>query len=523
LFICGAAAVALFAAGLANYEPFWESNDDSGMSMIAHGYGIGTTPSPLLLFENVLIGYLLQVLPTIYGVLPYSWFAMGLILVAGWALLYFVVRSGGALWLALFALALVYARIIAAPQFTITAGLLTAAGVLACFSYIRVPSLGALVAGAVLVVAGYLVRPEAAAFVMVIALPLVPWREISLKRAEIVTAVLTFGFVVFATVLDFQHYTGPEWASFRALDPLRVSLTDYSFAEYILKHPSQIHAHGFSKNDIQLISSWFYIDPKVADPARLQALIASLPTENWIAGNLFQAVVAVQALADPTIAPLMISAVIFSLLSRCWVKSIIAWLVFVSIIVLFGLVGRPAVLHTYYPIPILMLFASLERGLRPEVHKPMLRVIPWTVLIASLAMMLRVNIVENSGLRERSRLAREDVSRLDRNKTYVVWGAALPIELVFPVLERSTTAFDFPQYGLGWESLTPFALDSFKGSRWTDLVDRIAHDHDIPFVAGRGQIDLLSKYCNEHLHGQLAVREERLNTFTVFYVTCGPT
>jgi hypothetical protein len=60
LVLAGAVAVALFAAGLMLYVPFWESNDDNGMSMIAHGYGIAKTPSPLLLFQNVLVGYFLQ-------------------------------------------------------------------------------------------------------------------------------------------------------------------------------------------------------------------------------------------------------------------------------------------------------------------------------------------------------------------------------------------------------------------------------------------------------------------------------
>jgi hypothetical protein len=282
-----------------------------------------------------------------------------------------------------------------------------------------------------------------------------------------------------------------------------------------------MHAHGFSENDIRLISSWFYLDPTVADPARLQALISSLPAQNRIIEDPLGAQTALRALADPTIAPLMLSATVVSLLSRCWIRMIVSWVVFLAIIVAFGLGGRPAVLHTYYPIPILILFVSLERGLREKTYEPMLRVIPWTILLASLVMMLRFNIDENRALRERSVLAREDVAKLDRNQTYVVWGATLPTELVFPVLGRDVPALDFPQYGLGWESLTPIALGSFKHSRWRNLVDRLAHDRDIPFIARKPQITLLSGYCREHLHKNLTVRERPLTTFTVFYVTCG--
>ncbi len=520
LLVSAAAAVALFAAGLMLYQPFWESNDDAGMSMIAHGYGLATAPSPLLLFQNVLVGYVLQLLPKIDGVLPYSWLTMALMLVSGSALVYFVVRSGGAFWLAVIALAIVYARIVAAPQFTITAGFATAAGVLAWFSHARSPSLGALVAGAVLVVIGYLVRPEEAVFVLMVALPFVRWKQLPRTRPEIITAALTVAFVAFATLFDHSQYAGPEWAAFRAIDPLRVLLTDYDIDQHILNHPGLMQAHGFTKNDIQLIASWFYFDPAVADPARLKALIASLPVENRLFENALGAERAVSALADPTIAPLMIAALTVTVLSRCLRRAIVAWAVFLAIIIAFGFAGRPAVLHTYFPIPILILFAGLACGLREKMHRPMLRVVPWTVLLAALAMMLRVNIGENQALIARSLVAREDVAKLDRTRTYVVWGAALPTELVLPVFESNTKELDFPQYGLGWESLTPFALATFKGAPWKDLADRIARDHDIPFLAARGRMALLSTYCREHLNRELNVHEEPLTTFTVFYVTC---
>jgi len=523
LLVCTAVTVALFASGLMLFEPFWESNDDVGMSMIAHGYGIANSPSPLLLFQNVLVGYLLQVMPTIDGVLPYSWLQLALMLVSGAALLYFVLRSGGAFGLAVVGLALAFALFIAAPQFTITAGLATAAGVLACFSHIRSPSLPALVAGTLLVIAGYLVRPEECLFLVLVALPLVPWHKISVGRAELVTAGLTVAFLAFATLFDRQHYAGQEWAAFNAMEPLREELTDFRFAKQILKYPEQMRAHGFSQNDIQLISNWFYFDPAVADPVRLKALISSLPTRTRIVEDPLGAGEALSALADPTIAPLMISAVVVSLLSRFWIRALVSWAIFLAIIIAFGFAGRPAVLHAYYPVPILILFASLENGLQEKVHKLMLRTVPWTALLLSLALVLRLTIGENQALIARSLLAREDVSKLDRSRTYVVWGATLPTELLLPVLERDTSAFDFPQYGLGWESLTPFELNSFKGSPWRDLADRIARDRDIPFVAGKSHISLLSTYCREHLHRDLTVREEPLNTFTVFYATCGKT
>lgn len=520
LLVCAGATLALFATGLLLFEPFWESNDDVGMSMLAHGYGVAKSPTPAILFQNVLVGYLLQVLPTIGGVLPYSWVQLALMLVSGWALLYFVVRSGGSFGLTVVALALVYARFIAAPQFTITAGMATAAGILACFSYMRSPSLPVLVAGTLLVIAGYLVRVEECLFLVLVALPLVPWHKLSLGRSELVTAGLVLAFLTFATLLDRQHYATDDWAAYIAMDPWRTQLTDFNFSQQILKHPEQMRTHGFSANDIQLISSWFYVDPEVAEPERLQALFSDLPAETRYADNLYRGWSAVASLAHPTIAPLLIAAIVLSLLSRCWLKALLAWGVFIAVIAGFGLAGRPGVLHTYFPVPVLLLFAALECRLRPWVSQPMVRVVPLTILVAMLALMLEVNITENRSLQERSRTARADVLLLDRSKTYVVWGALFPAELVFPVLERDTERFDFPQFGLGWESLTPTAIQSFDAMPWRNIADRFAHDRDIPVIASKANIALLTIYCREHHNGQLEVREAPLETFSIFNVTC---
>ena len=89
---------------------------------------------------------------------------------------------------------------------------------------------------------------------LIVAVPLVRWKEVCIGRAEIVTGALVVGIVLFATLIDYQHYAGAEWAAFHALDTLRGWLTDYNFADYILEHPEQMHANGFSKNDILLIA-----------------------------------------------------------------------------------------------------------------------------------------------------------------------------------------------------------------------------------------------------------------------------
>lgn len=49
------------------FEPRWVTNDDVGMSMVAHGYGIAAVDMPNLVFSNVIWGYLVRVIPQING------------------------------------------------------------------------------------------------------------------------------------------------------------------------------------------------------------------------------------------------------------------------------------------------------------------------------------------------------------------------------------------------------------------------------------------------------------------------
>jgi hypothetical protein len=69
-------------------SPRWETNDDVGMSMVAHGYGVALTGSPNLVFSNVLWGYLVRAIPQIHGVLGYSIATLCALVIVGTVVIY---------------------------------------------------------------------------------------------------------------------------------------------------------------------------------------------------------------------------------------------------------------------------------------------------------------------------------------------------------------------------------------------------------------------------------------------------
>ena len=126
------ASATYLSALCAFFTPQWETNDDVGMSMAAHGYGIAATGSPNLIFSNVIWGYLVRSIPQINGVLGYSIATMLVLVIFGMVMLYALRRLGFGWLVSLAVLALVLVRPILFPQFTINAGLLTV-GAIVCW------------------------------------------------------------------------------------------------------------------------------------------------------------------------------------------------------------------------------------------------------------------------------------------------------------------------------------------------------------------------------------------------------
>lgn len=164
------------------FEPHWETNDDIAMSMVAHGYGFVATSSPILVFSNVIWGYLVHLLPQINGVLGYT-LATYAVLISVGAMILYVLRQCGFGWLiSFFVITLLLVRPILFPQFTINAGLLTVAAIACWHFYGRQNDQLILLIGCLLAFFGFLVRDQEFILILLIALPLLPWGKIAKDR-----------------------------------------------------------------------------------------------------------------------------------------------------------------------------------------------------------------------------------------------------------------------------------------------------------------------------------------------------
>lgn len=258
------------------FNPIWMTNDDVGMSMIVHGYGAVAVGSPNLTFSNVLWGYLVRLIPEINGVLGYSIATLGILVLVGTTLIYGLLRLGFGYLTTLALITLVLVRPVLFPQFTINAGLLMLCSIICWIVYVRQNNSYALFAGGILAFLSYLVRSHEFVLILIVALPLIPWQHFLRQRASQLTVLVLILAIALATYIDQHSALGSEWQSFNLLNPVRALFTDYGAGRYLAQRPDLLQKYGYSLNDVNLISSWFFVDPNIANPTTLKAMLDEL-------------------------------------------------------------------------------------------------------------------------------------------------------------------------------------------------------------------------------------------------------
>jgi hypothetical protein len=480
------------------FDPCWSTNDDVAMSMIAHGYGLASYGSPNLVFSNVVWGYVVRTIPSINGVIGYSLATMAVLLVFGWATMYFLIRLGLGYLIGLLAVALLIAQPTLIVQFTVNAGLLTVAAVIGWQVYARLGGVGTLVVACLLAFVGYLIRSQEFLLVLGVALPFLPWRALR-ERRQMQIAFLLLGLAIAAAAaFDRWSYSGPEWQQFLQFNSTRIPFTDYGVGEHLKQHPEILARHGNSQNDIDLVGGWFSIDPKVATPESLKAMQAELGPLPMQEGSVQSGFTAIQALFDPMLLTLFLSALFLFVLMPRWPVAL-GWMFCLAALFAMGVMGRPGIMRVYVPLISLLLLAPLVIGKYREGTRRRLATL--TLLIACIGnayWLIPTSLVYKQWTRQ----AQKDIRGLSTG-LFVSWADDFPFELAFPLLANDLHARNIRFYALDSFTHAPFSVAYAEQTAGGGMLGRLKTKTGIPLIASPKRIELLRIYCKEHLNGQL--------------------
>ncbi|QIM48060.1 hypothetical protein G9Q38_02130 [Pusillimonas sp. DMV24BSW_D] len=479
------------------FEPRWDTNDDVAMSMVAHGYGIASIGSPNLVFSNVIWGYLVRTVPQINDLLGYSIATIAALVIIG-AVIFYTLQKLGLGWLvSLSVLILILARPVLFPQFTINAGLLTVGAIICWHLYSQQGSRQMLLTGCLLAFFGYLVRSYEFLLILLIALPLLPWEKLYKDRNFLKAAAVLLLTISGAVFVDYQAYQGDNWQQFNALNTARAPITDFGAGVLLKKHPEIIASYGYTLNDISLLSSWFFVDPKLADPTQLNAMLQELgplpsPRHSFMNGWL-----GIKTLTHPALLPSFLASLLLLLIlpNR---RLFLTWVVSIAIIFILGILGRPGIIRVYIPILSLLLIAPLFL----QGYKTTKYFTQWLVSIVIMVAGLFNTIAVFSESRDAQMVSEEvrrDLQGFSK-EAVVVWGSAFPYEYAYPVLRQPESVMAIKLYGLGVLTLAPFSVSYNESLLGRGMVDRLVSENGVPIIGVNHHWNLLNNYCEERLN-----------------------
>lgn len=466
--------------------------------MVAHGYGVASEGAPpYLMFSNVLWGYLVRSLPTMNGVPGYSLATMFTLLVAGSAIGFSLLRMRVHYAACAAVLVFVFARPILFPQFTVNAGLLMVASVMLFRLYARDGELGALIAACLLACGSYLIRAPEFFFVCAAGWPFLPLRQLRRdRRATIGAGVVVFAIATGACV-DYQAYREPEWRDFNALNHVRARLTDFGAGEPLRENPAVLTKYGLTENDLSLLEHWFFVDPSLANPPMLEAMLSEAGSRSKQENKFANAAKALRSLGDPSL--WMLALVAFGVsAARLSRSTLAAWAIFVTAIAVIGYLGRPSILHIYTPLLVLLIVAPLagpHMGRRYDVLLAVALCAATSVHVFNVLAESRAHKVADAQVRER-------VSGLDSGPV-VVWGDSFPFEAVYSALRSSERAMKYKFYGLGVSTLAPFAVARSESLAGRGMIERLTSLEGVPIFANSVLIKELELYCHQHFGRKL--------------------
>jgi hypothetical protein len=257
-----------------------------------------------------------------------------------------------------------------------------------------------------------------------------------------------------------------------------------------------IYSHfGFSKNDIELVRNWFFVDSEIANPTSLRQMLSELGPLPGQPGSNANGYVALMSLLEKPLLPLFVAA-FGMLLCSFSVRLLCAWCIFAGSLYLLGFSGRAGTLHVYLPLLAVLLLVSVQtRSLN------VLKIICLLFAVLSNLYILRGEQV----------IAKKEMAQTQESVAYLVgkrvvnWGDYFSFQNAFPVLSSNAKLRELSIYSLGSFTLAPFSVTAKAEREESGMKALLRSSAEVQILASDYQLNLLRIYCKERKWGELQV------------------
>lgn len=497
------------------YTPIYEGNDDVGMSMTAHGYGAALYSSAHIFFSNIIYGWFIKHLPTILDIYPYFYMTFIALFVVAFTLLSCFDALAIKKLISIPLIVIILIRAIAMPQFTVNAGLLAAASVIAILVYIATLRFKYALIGMLLIFYSFLIRDKELFFVYLVALPFLLNRNL-FNRKFIIAFFILITSCIGAKYANFLAFNGEAYSHYKALSQTRVPFNDYHAGAYFIQRPEILKNYGYSENDISLLSNFIFADPLIADPSRLKQLLTHFKVTTRLHDNIPLAIETLKSINHPTLQLLIIISIFGTLLSRKKIKILISWSIFMAIIVFIALLGRPSVLRVYYPI---ISFLALVPFIFIDFKEFKYKQVISLVLIFLGIFVIRNNKNLNDQRAHIANMAVKEARQSLNQDLYYVFGASLPYEYIFLPLKPPHINTKFYAFGTAYYMPSRISHHYAFGSK--SFSNLLKSGKILNVIAIPGHLNLIKNYCSEHMNKNLnIISSKNMTTFFIYAIQC---
>ena len=496
-----AAIVILFAVT----GKFWQSNDDPNMAMIAQGTGIASVPSPGIVYSNIVWGWVLEHGPSIAGIQFYALANYALLAASLTAILYALDKARVPALLSAAIVMTAYGPIAVNMEFTVVSGYLAAAGMaLACIA-VRSDGYRLWVAAGLLLIFGALIRGLELPFVVFVTFPLFLFfvheePGTSKRYIRLVMPLVMVGAVLWlCRMLDARYYSSTDWDLYNSISGIRNLFVNYNLGVYFAKHPELIAGSPLSRNDIDLISNWFYLDPSVFNAATFDPIMRHVSWLERVRLNLhFLRSHFLSPFTDPqTLVFIGLLVFLVPLHARPRV-AFLACILLLACMLLLWAAGRPGILRIYTPV-FLALTVLIAMGLNGKA-RGLAPLLGFAGVITALGL-FAYSHAQLSALESEAAPAQAEVCAIPRDKLIVNWGNgnAFRYRYVLRPFAPMGQVCDLHYYPIGALELTPSALDQlYAATGGKDLVEALMSGQTFYLLSGAGRLDMLRTFFKEH-------------------------
>jgi hypothetical protein len=499
--------LAAWWAWIAFIDPTWETADDPVAAMCLLGWGAAAPGPADYPFGSVAWGGLVRLLATWAGLQAYGLAtlgALGLAAAGAWVAL----RGERApAWLAAASVALLFARPLAQPQFTVLAGMAAVAGVLLVAGRPAEWAAWRRAAGWGLLVLGAWVRPLEALLVLAVAAPWLPWRAWATDGRERGWALAAGGLLALTSGLDALAHAGPGWDARKTYaSSFALAVCDYNLGPFLAARPAVLARHGVTANDLALLAAYFHADPALNALGGLHWGEPEMDRSAYLVANARLLPESLSVLTHRPLWPLLGVLLAGALVAAAGRRRLAGSLALLAgAYVALVLLGRPMPPRVAFaPVAMLAAGALLEVCRAPAPGVVGRRLLGVALVLAATAAL---------GLEWRARQAREPVWRearalvtcLEPSVRHLVW-ADFPFHQAYRVLEHDPRLLGQPYTPLGWPALAPGVQAADRDAAGQDWWGRLRAGQAVRLVAAPAHVALLATYARERTGRTLVVR-----------------